>query len=141
LPIAVPLGVLAAYKQGTLIDKIVMGFSVLGFSVPVFVIGYSLIYLFAIKLNWLPVQGYQRIGDGFGGFLQRLIMPRAHAVGHLHRADRAHDAHQRARRDGRGLHPHRACQGPGRDQGAVQACAEECRRADRHRDRPRRRAC
>jgi peptide/nickel transport system permease protein len=73
--IAVPLGVLAAYKRGTFIDKLVMGFSVLGFSVPVFVIGYSLIYLFAIQLNWLPVQGYQRIGDGFGGFLQRLIMP------------------------------------------------------------------
>jgi peptide/nickel transport system permease protein len=73
--IAVPLGVLAAYKRGTLIDKAVMGFSVLGFSVPVFVIGYSLIYLFAIKLNWLPVQGYQRIGDGFGGFIQRLILP------------------------------------------------------------------
>jgi peptide/nickel transport system permease protein len=73
--VAVPLGVLAAYKQGTLVDKIVMGFSVLGFSVPVFVIGYSLIYLFAIKLNWLPVQGYQRIGDGLGGFLQRLILP------------------------------------------------------------------
>ena len=73
--VAVPLGVLAAYKQGTIIDKIVMGFSVLGFSVPVFVIGYSLIYLFAIKLNWLPVQGYQRIGEGFGGFLQRLILP------------------------------------------------------------------
>jgi len=53
----------------------VMGFSVLGFSVPVFVIGYSLIYLFAIKLNWLPVQGYQRIGEGFWGFLQRLILP------------------------------------------------------------------
>jgi peptide/nickel transport system permease protein len=73
--IAVPLGVLAAYKRGTLIDKAVMGFSVLGFSVPVFVIGYSLIYLFAIKLNWVPVQGYQRIGDGFGGFLQRLLLP------------------------------------------------------------------
>jgi peptide/nickel transport system permease protein len=73
--VAVPLGVLAAYKQGTLVDKLVMGFSVLGFSVPVFVIGYSLIYLFAIKLNWLPVQGYQRIGDGLGGFLQRLILP------------------------------------------------------------------
>jgi peptide/nickel transport system permease protein len=73
--VAVPLGVLAAYKQGTAIDKIVMGFSVLGFSVPVFVIGYSLIYLFAIELNWFPVQGYQRIADGFGGFLQRLILP------------------------------------------------------------------
>jgi peptide/nickel transport system permease protein len=73
--LAVPLGVLAAYKQGTWIDKIVMGFSVLGFSVPVFVIGYSLIYLFAIELNWFPVQGYQRIADGFGGFLQRLVLP------------------------------------------------------------------
>jgi peptide/nickel transport system permease protein len=73
--VAVPLGVLAAYKQGTLVDKIVMGFSVLGFSVPVFVIGYSLIYLFAIELNWFPVQGYQRIAEGFGGFLQRLILP------------------------------------------------------------------
>jgi peptide/nickel transport system permease protein len=73
--VAVPLGVLAAYKQGTLVDKLVMGFSVLGFSVPVFVIGYSLIYLFAIKLNWFPVQGYQRIGEGFGGFLQRLVLP------------------------------------------------------------------
>jgi peptide/nickel transport system permease protein len=73
--VAVPLGVLAAYKHGTWIDRIVMGFSVLGFSVPVFVIGYALIYVFAIKLNWVPVQGYQRIGDGFGGFLQRLILP------------------------------------------------------------------
>lgn len=73
--IAVPLGVLAAYKQGSWIDRIVMGFSVLGFSVPVFVIGYLLIYLFAIKLNWLPVQGYQRIGQGFGGWFERLILP------------------------------------------------------------------
>jgi peptide/nickel transport system permease protein len=73
--VAVPLGVLAAFKQGTLVDKVVMGFSVLGFSVPVFVIGYSLIYIFAIKLNWFPVQGYQRIADGFGGFLHRLILP------------------------------------------------------------------
>jgi peptide/nickel transport system permease protein len=75
IAVAVPLGVIAAYKHGTLIDKIVMGFSVLGFSVPVFVFGYLLIYVFAIKLNWLPVQGYQRIGDGFWGFLQRLILP------------------------------------------------------------------
>ena len=55
--IAVPLGVLAAYKQGTLARPLVMGFSVLGFSVPVFVIGYVLIYVFAIKLNWLPGAG------------------------------------------------------------------------------------
>ncbi len=72
---AVPLGVLAAYRQGSLLDRIVMGFSVLGFSVPVFVVGYALIYLFSIRLNWLPVQGYQPLSEGFGGFLQRLILP------------------------------------------------------------------
>ncbi|HXG03353.1 MAG TPA: ABC transporter permease [Candidatus Binatia bacterium] len=72
---AVPLGVLAAWRRGTWLDRTVMGFSVLGFSVPVFVIGYALIYLFAIHLGWLPVQGYQRLADGLGGFLERLVLP------------------------------------------------------------------
>jgi len=73
--IAVPLGVLAAYRSDTWIDRAVMGFSVIGFSVPVFVVGYLLIYVFAIKLGVLPVQGYRRIGDGFFPFLERLILP------------------------------------------------------------------
>jgi len=75
IALAVPLGVLAAWRRGSWIDRAVMGFSVLGFSVPVFVIGYVLIYVFAIELAWLPVQGYQRIGDGIGGFLERLVLP------------------------------------------------------------------
>jgi peptide/nickel transport system permease protein len=73
--LAVPLGVVAAWKRGTWIDRAVMGFSVLGFSVPTFVIGYALIYFFAIELGWLPVQGYQRLEDGFGGFIERLVLP------------------------------------------------------------------
>lgn len=73
--VSVPLGVIAAWKRGTWIDRAVMGLSVLGFSVPVFVIGYALIYLFAIHLSWLPVQGYQRLSEGFGGFIERLILP------------------------------------------------------------------
>ena len=73
--IAVPLGVLAAHRQGTWLDRIVMGFSVLGFSVPVFVIGYVLIYVFAIELNWLPVQGYRPLRDGVWACLERLILP------------------------------------------------------------------
>ena len=73
--VAVPLGVVAAAMRGTWIDRAVMGFAVLGFSVPVFVIGYLLIYLFAIQLAWLPVQGYQRLAEGFWGFLERLILP------------------------------------------------------------------
>ena len=73
--VAVPLGVIAAYRRGTWIDRVVMGFSVLGFSVPVFVLGYLLIYIFAIQLGLVPVQGYAPLGDGFWPFLQRLILP------------------------------------------------------------------
>jgi peptide/nickel transport system permease protein len=73
--IAVPLGVLAAAKQGGWVDRVVMGFSVMGFSVPTFVIGYLLIYLFAIQFGLLPVQGYRRIAEGFGDFIIRLILP------------------------------------------------------------------
>ncbi len=73
--IAVPLGTLAAYKQGSWLDRGVMGLSVAGFSVPVFVIGYVLIYIFSLKLGWFPVQGYQRLADGFWGFLHRLLLP------------------------------------------------------------------
>lgn len=73
--IAVPLGVLAAWRRGSLLDRAIMGFSVFGFSVPVFVIGYGLIYLFAIKLNWLPVQGYRPLSAGIGETFQRLLLP------------------------------------------------------------------
>lgn len=72
---AIPLGVTAARNRGTWVDRAVMGLSTLGFSVPVFVIGYTLVYVFAIRFGWLPVQGYQRLGQGFGGFIERLILP------------------------------------------------------------------
>jgi peptide/nickel transport system permease protein len=73
--IAVPLGVVAAWRQGSLIDRMVMIFAVLGFSVPVFVMGYILAYFFALELDWLPVQGFVSITDGFWPFLRCLIMP------------------------------------------------------------------
>ncbi len=73
--IAVPMGIIAAYKQGSWVDRIVMGFSVLGFSVPVFVIGFALVYIFSIQLNWLPVQGYKRLGDGIGPWIVHLVLP------------------------------------------------------------------
>ena len=75
LLIAVPLGVLAAWRHGGWLDRTLMGFSALGFSVPVFVIGYLLIWCFALKLQWLPVQGYNRIADGFWPWLRNLVMP------------------------------------------------------------------
>ena len=73
--IAVSFGVLAAWKAGTWIDRIVMVLSVVGFSVPVFVVGYLLIYLFSIKLGWLPVQGYAPIAEGLVPWIRHLILP------------------------------------------------------------------
>ena len=73
--VAIPLGVVAAYRHGSWLDRIVMGVSVLGFSVPVFVIGYGMIYVFSITLGWFPVQGYQPLSAGFGGYLHRLVLP------------------------------------------------------------------
>jgi len=73
--LAVPLGVLAAARAGGWLDRIVMALSVLGFSVPVFVIAYGLILLFSIQLDWLPVQGYQSIREGFWPFLRHMILP------------------------------------------------------------------
>lgn len=73
--IAVPLGVLAASKRGGRLDRFIMGASVLGFSVPVFVAGYLMIWLFSMQLGWLPSQGYNRIADGVGPWLRNLVLP------------------------------------------------------------------
>jgi peptide/nickel transport system permease protein len=75
--LAVPVGVLAAWKARTILDRAVMVFAVLGFALPVFLIGYILIYVFAIKLGWLPVQGYRPIAEGFWPCVQSLILPSA----------------------------------------------------------------
>jgi peptide/nickel transport system permease protein len=73
--IAVPMGVVAAWKQGTTIDRMVMAFAVLGFSVPVFVVGYVLAFIFALELDWLPVQGYTPFNQGFFPWMENLILP------------------------------------------------------------------
>jgi peptide/nickel transport system permease protein len=73
--VAVPLGVLAAWKQGGWLDRMLMGFSVMGFSIPVFVLAYILIWIVSLKLGWLPVQGYERIAGGFAPFIRHLILP------------------------------------------------------------------
>jgi peptide/nickel transport system permease protein len=75
IAIAVPMGVLAAWKAGTWIDRVIMVMAVLGFSVPVFVVGYVLAYVFALELPWFPVQGYEPLSAGFWPWLQSLILP------------------------------------------------------------------
>ena len=75
ISIAVPMGVLAAWNHGTWIDRIIMVFAVFGFSVPVFVVGYVLAYVFALELDWFPVQGYTPFATGFGPWLSNLVLP------------------------------------------------------------------
>jgi peptide/nickel transport system permease protein len=73
--VAVPLGVISAARAGSWIDRAVMAFSVLGFSLPVFVLAYILIFTFSIELDWLPVQGYKPIADGVWEWFRHLILP------------------------------------------------------------------
>lgn len=76
IAVAVPLGTLAAFRAGSVTDRAVMLFSVGGFSIPVFVLGYILIYVFALNLHILPVQGYRSpFEHGLGPFLVHIILP------------------------------------------------------------------
>jgi peptide/nickel transport system permease protein len=72
---AIPMGVVAAWKAGSWLDRVVMVFAVLGFSVPVFVLAYVLIYIFAVRNDWLPVQGFVALDHGLWPFLSHLVMP------------------------------------------------------------------
>ncbi len=73
--VAIPLGILAAWRQGKLLDRVVMASSVLGFSVPVFVTAYVMILVFSLKLGWFPVQGYKPLSAGLWPFVQSLVLP------------------------------------------------------------------
>jgi len=73
--IAVPLGIAAAFRHGGWLDRGLMAFATLGFSVPVFVLGYLMMWIVALKLHWLPVQGYARFSEGFLPFVRHLILP------------------------------------------------------------------
>jgi peptide/nickel transport system permease protein len=73
--VSVPLGTLAAYRAGSWVDRLVMLFAVLAFSLPVFLVGYLLIYGFAVQLQWFPVQGYVHFAEGPGKWLQSLVLP------------------------------------------------------------------
>ncbi|MDQ3458055.1 MAG: ABC transporter permease [Deinococcota bacterium] len=73
--LAIPMGIIAAWRMGSWIDHLVMGFAVMGFSMPVFVLAYLLIFLFSLQLGVLPVQGYRSISDGLTPFLRHIALP------------------------------------------------------------------
>ncbi|POH29897.1 peptide ABC transporter [Sinorhizobium americanum] len=73
--VGVTLGILAAWRTGALVDRILIALATLGFSVPVFVVGFFLIYFFAITTRWLPVQGYKSIDQDLALWVTHLILP------------------------------------------------------------------
>ncbi|NDW03431.1 ABC transporter permease [Jiella pacifica] len=75
LVLSIPMGVLAAWRHGSLTDSAVMAVSVLGFSIPVFVTGYIFIQIFAIDLRIFPVQGFKSISEGLWPFFSRIFLP------------------------------------------------------------------
>ena len=73
--IGVPLGLLSGYREGSRADQAVSAFAQFGLSIPNFVLGIVLIYVFAIKLRWLPATGWTRISDSVTGNLKSVAMP------------------------------------------------------------------
>jgi peptide/nickel transport system permease protein len=73
--LAVPLGILAAWRAGSWVDRAVMVFAVGGFSIPVFWLGFLLIYGFSVRLDFLPVQGYVSYSQGLVPFVRHLVLP------------------------------------------------------------------
>src|SRR5690606_15480961 len=73
--IAFPLGVRAAWPAGGWPGRQVSPFAVLGFSTPVFVVGYLLVYVFALRAGLFPVQGFVPLSEGIGRHLSHLVLP------------------------------------------------------------------
>lgn len=73
--ISIPLGVMAAWRPNSIWDRLVNAVAVAGFSIPVFVLSYIVIYVFALKLRWFPVQGFSSISNGFWPFFQSMLLP------------------------------------------------------------------
>ncbi|MBP1779795.1 MAG: binding-protein-dependent transport system inner rane component [candidate division NC10 bacterium] len=73
--VGVSLGMFAARRRGRLADPIASSTALMGFSMPVFVVGMLLVALFSITLGWLPPTGYVPFGEDPAGFLRHLILP------------------------------------------------------------------
>ena len=73
--VGVPLGVIAAWRQGRWPDRALTALTVVGYSLPVFVAGYLLAYVFATRLHWLPVEGFTPLSEGLGACLRSLALP------------------------------------------------------------------
>ncbi len=108
----VAIGVLSAVKRRTLIDRGAMGFALFGISTPVFWLGLMALYIVWSKLGLTGGTGYVSPVQSISGFFSHMILPWCVLALALRRVLRADDAQHTARDARRGLHPHRARQGP-----------------------------
>jgi peptide/nickel transport system permease protein len=75
LLVAVPLGAFTGYREGRRSDRVVSGIAQAGLSLPSFVTGLILIYVFALKLQWFPAVGWNRLSNGIGPNLKTVALP------------------------------------------------------------------
>ena len=73
--LGIPMGILAAWKANTWIDRVVMIFAVIGFAMPGFWLAFNLIWLFSVVLGWFPVFGSSQFSHGMPEFFRHLILP------------------------------------------------------------------
>ena len=73
--VAVPAGMMAAWRQNRRADTAIVSTSILFVSMPSFWVGILLIWLFGVKLNWLPVYGFESIAQGGLGAARYLVLP------------------------------------------------------------------
>ncbi len=73
--IAVPAGILAAWKANTWVDRALMVFAVAGLAIPSFWLGANLIWVFAVNLGWFPALGYVSISEGVIPWLRSITLP------------------------------------------------------------------
>jgi peptide/nickel transport system permease protein len=75
LAIALPAGTLAALKRNSWIDLVCTTWAFLGVSIPGFWLGIVMIYLFGVRLEWVPLQGYVSPRDDFTESIKTMAMP------------------------------------------------------------------
>ena len=75
LLVAVPLGAFTGYREGRRSDRVFSGVAQAGLSLPSFVTGLILIYVFALKLQWFPAVGWNRLSNGIGPNLKSVALP------------------------------------------------------------------
>ena len=75
LLVSIPVGILLAYRAGTRLDNVISNTMFTISAIPAFALGLGLAFIFGVKLNWVPVLGYEPISQGIGKHIKSMILP------------------------------------------------------------------